>query len=109
MTRDIKLYLRDITDAIKNIETYTRNMDIDAFIKDRRTMDAVVRNLSVIGEAVRQIPKEVKKRHPDIPWSSIAGMRNKIIHEYFGIDEEILWKTIQENIPDLKKKIKKIG
>ncbi len=108
MTRPIKLYLDDIQDAILNIERYTKGMDMPVFVKDRKTVDAVIRNLSVIGEAVRRIPKETRQKHQDIPWSAIAGMRNKIIHEYFGIDEEILWKTITENIPDLKKKIRKV-
>ena len=108
MTREIELHLQDIAAASRKIELYTKGLHFDAVVKDSKTMDAVIRNLSVIGKAVRHIPKEAKQKHPGIPWSAVAGMHNKIIHEYFGVDEEILWKTITENIPDLKKKIRKV-
>lgn len=71
-------------------------------------IDAIVRNFSVIGEAVMNIPKEIITKNPDVAWKEMKGMRNKVVHEYFGIDEEILWKTIQEDIPVIKKQITKL-
>ena len=106
--REVYLYITDIQDSIQKIEEYTKNLTFDDFLKDRKTIDADVRNLSVIGEAVKNIPEDTKLEYPDIPWNEIIGMRNKFIHEYFGIDEEILWKTIKEELPIFKDQIKKI-
>ena len=106
--RGDKLYLEDIKESIKKIEKYTKGMSFAVFARDMRTIDAVVRNISVIGEAVKNISKETKSKNPEISWREIIGMRNKVIHEYFGIDEEILWKTIKEDIPIFKKQIFKI-
>ncbi len=106
--RGIKLYLEDIQDSIRKIERYTRGSDFEKFSRDEQMIDAVVRNLSIIGEAVRNIPKEMKAKNPEVAWNEIKGMRNKVIHEYFGIDEEILWKTIQDDLPIFKKQIIKL-
>ena len=106
--RGIELYLKDIKGSIRKIEKYTRGVNFDKFSKDEQMIDAVVRNLSIIGEAVRNIPKEIKVKNPNVAWNEIKGMRNKVIHEYFGIDEEILWKTVQEDIPVFKKQIAKL-
>ena len=77
-------------------------------MRDPKTQDAVLRNLEVVGEAARHITKETKKNYSEIPWRQIVDMRNKVIHEYFGVDLKILWKTVQEDIPYLEKEIKKI-
>lgn len=106
--RTIKLYLEDIKDSIGKIEKYTKGLDLDKFSKNTMLLDAVVRNLSIIGEAVRSIPKEIKVKYPDVAWKEIKGMRNKVIHEYFGIDEDILWETIKKDIPIFKKQIAKL-
>lgn len=106
--RGIKLYLEDIKESIRKIEKYTRGVNFNKFSRDEKLIDAVVRNLSIIGEAVRNIPKEVKDKNTDVAWKEIKGMRNKVVHEYFGIDEDILWKTIQEDLPDFKKQIDKL-
>jgi len=106
--RGIKLYLEDIQDSIRKIEKYTRGSDFEKFSRDEQKIDAVVRNLSIIGEAVRNIPKEIKAKNPEVAWNEIKGMRNKVIHEYFGIDDEILWKTIQDDLPIFKKQITKL-
>lgn len=106
--RPIKLYLHDIKEAIGKIESYTRQIVFDEFKKDAKTIDAVVRNIEIIGEAARHIPSEIRIRHIEIPWKEIIGTRSKVIHEYFGVDEEILWKTVTEDIPQLKKQIEKI-
>jgi hypothetical protein len=105
MARGINLYLQDIVDSIEKIEQYTSNLFFDAFAKDRKTMDAVVRNLEIIGEAAKNIPENTKTQHPNIPWQEMIGMRNKVIHEYFGISAEILWETIKNDIPLLKASI----
>jgi uncharacterized protein with HEPN domain len=106
--RTLQLYLDDIVGAIQQIESYTRGMTREAFVKDAKTMDAVVRNIEIIGEAATHIPNEWKVQHPAIPWKQIAGTRNKVIHEYFGVDETILWQTIQEDIPRLKKDLQQV-
>ena len=103
--RDAKLYLEDIKVAILRIKEYIKGLSARDFYRDARTMDAVVRNLSVIGEAAKNIPVKVKSDYPLIPWEEIVGMRNKIIHEYFGVDETILWKTVKKDLPELKKQI----
>jgi len=101
--RGVELYLGDIKDSIRKIEKYARGINFSEFSHDEKTMDAVVRNLSIIGEAVRNIPRDTKAKNPDVAWKEILGMRNKVIHEYFGIDDEILWKTIKEDLPVFKK------
>ena len=106
--RGIKLYIEDVRDSIAKIEKYTMGLDFNTFVKDEKTIDAVVRNLSIIGEAVKNFPDELKSKYPQVPWKEIAGTRNKTIHEYFGIDEDILWKTIKEDLPPFKKQISEI-
>lgn len=80
-------------------------MDRQTFLGDAKTIDAVARNLEIIGEAVRQLPDGFKSTHPDIPWSQIAGMRNRIVHEYFRLDLEIIWQIVHEDLPDLGSRI----
>lgn len=106
--RNTELYLEDIKTAIKTIGKYTRGLSFADFSRDPKTVDAVVRNLEIIGEAAQNLPKEFKGKHRNIPWRKAVGMRNKIIHEYFGVDREILWQTISEDIPKFQNQIKKI-
>ena len=106
--RGIKLYLKDISDSIKKIEKYIKGLNFDTFVKDTKTIDAVVRNLSIIGEAVKNFPNKLKSEYPQVPWKEITGTRDKAIHEYFGIDEDILWKTIKDDLPPFKKQISEI-
>jgi len=106
--RPIELYLTDIKEAIDKIEKYVRQMTFTDFEQDSKTVDAVTRNIEVIGEAAKHIPAEVRLKHMEIPWKQIVGSRSKAIHEYFGIDLEILWRTATEDIPKLKKQIAKI-
>lgn len=106
--RTPKLYLEDIKDSIRKIESYTSSLSFDEFKKDMLTIDAVVRNLTIIKEAARSIPQEIKSKNPDIAWSEAIGMRNKVTHEYFGVDKNILWKTIKEDVPSFKKQISEL-
>ena len=102
--KDPAVYLRHIRDAIARIGKYTAQ-GRNAFFEDSMVQDAVIRNLEVIGEAVRSLPPELKRRHPKIPWRSITALRNVLIHEYFGVDLEIVWRVVQRRIPALKRHV----
>lgn len=106
--REPKLYLEDILISIERIEEYTKDSPFSDFSNDQLIIDAVVRNMEIIGEAARNIPKETSDKHPDILWEKMISMRNKVIHEYLNVDLEILWKTIQEDLPSLKEQIKSL-
>jgi len=106
--RDFRDYLQDILASMLEIESFTRGMGADAFLKDRKTINAVVRSLEVIGEAAKKIPEGVRKKHPEVPWKRMAGMRDKLIHEYFGVDEDMVWKVATEELPPLKPALERI-
>lgn len=106
--REVKLYIEDIKESIEKIDRYTKGMTFEALIEDEKTIDAVVRNLAIIGEAVVNTPEEIKEKYPDMPWYEIKGMRNRVVHEYFGTNNKILWDTIKEDIPKLKEQVEKI-
>jgi uncharacterized protein with HEPN domain len=102
MPRDFRLYLDDILDAIQRIETYTEGLDFEAFKSDLKTQDAVVRNLEIIGEAAGKLPEDICALSAEIEWNKIVGLRNILIHEYFGINLSIIWDVIQNKIHPLK-------
>lgn len=106
--RGLLLYLQDILDSIRKIEEYTKGLTFAEFCKNNEKIDAVVRNFEIIGEAARNIPQEFKDKYPDLPVQKMVSMRNKILHEYFGVDEEIIWKTIQDDFPELKGQLLKL-
>ena len=106
--REPLLYLQDILTSLSRIKDYTKGLSFEDFSNDWKTIDAIVRNLEIIGEAARNMPEEVLEKYPDIPWGGMVSMRNKIIHEYFGVDMDILWKTIQEDLEPLKNKIEEM-
>lgn len=107
MKKDI-FYIKDIKNSLEKIFKYTNSLSYEDFIDDEKTRDAVERNLEIIGEAVKKLSNELKSRHPNIPFKQIAGMRDKLIHDYFGIDYEIVWHTIQNKLPEFFKRIDKI-
>ncbi len=100
--REVQLLPEDIRDAIQKILSYTHGFSFNDFSKDDKTMDAVVRNFEIIGEAANHVSEEFKSAHPEIEWRRIAGFRNRIVHEYFGIDYAMIWKIKEESLPELK-------
>jgi len=95
-------YIEDILTSVNDIEEFTKGMEFDDFIRDRKTVFAVIRGIEVIGEAAKHIPNSARNKYPGIPWKDMAGMRDKITHEYFGVNLKVIWKTVKEDIPQLK-------
>jgi uncharacterized protein with HEPN domain len=106
--RTYKDYLVDIIESIGKIEKFTHDSSFEDFKSDEKTIFAIIRALEVIGEAAKKIPAEVKRKYSQIPWKKMAGMRDKLIHEYFGVNIKVIWRTIKEDIPELKPKIEKL-
>ena len=102
MTREYSDFINDIVDSVHAIEEFVRGMTFEDFASDRKTIYAVIRGIEVMGEAAKKIPEAVRSEHPAVPWKQMAGIRDKLIHEYFGVELEVLWKTIQEDLPSLK-------
>ena len=105
MSREFKAYLKDILESIQKIEKYTTDLSFNNFASNDLVMDGVVRNLEIIGEAVKNIPDEIKNKENNIDWRKIAGLRDILIHAYFGIDIDIVWDIIKNKIPKLKAEI----
>lgn len=105
MSRDILVYLDDIQESCKKVLRYTRDMNHKQFIQDDKTYDAVVRNLEIIGEAVKHVPENFRHRYPDVEWRKIAGLRDIVAHVYFGINDEIVWDVVENKIPQLLEQI----
>ena len=101
-------YFNDILESISDIKEFTSGMTFDNFAKDKKTVKAVVRGLEVIGEAANNIPKHIRESYSEIPWEEIIGMRNRLIHEYFGVDSDIVWQTIEEDLAPLEATVKKM-
>ncbi|MBA2493622.1 MAG: DUF86 domain-containing protein [Acidobacteria bacterium] len=108
MSRDYKLYLQDIFDASENAKQYISGMTFAEFSADKKTIDAVVRNLEIIGEAVKNVPIKRLQTKPKINWKQIAGFRDIIIHQYFKVDLEIVWDILQNRLEELKKAIEEM-
>lgn len=102
------VYCKHILDAIKDIKGFVKGMDRDRFLKNKAIKYAVVRSLEIIGEASKHLSKELRKQYKEIPWDDICGMRDKLIHDYIGVDYMIVWKAIDKDIPILEKKIREI-
>lgn len=106
--RELADYLDDILTAICDIGEFTRGMRYETFSEDKKTINAVIRSLEVLGEATKHIPTSFRQKHPDIPWTKMAGMRDVLIHVYMGVDLKAVWKVAQERLPDLKPLLEKL-
>jgi uncharacterized protein with HEPN domain len=101
-------FLRDVQEAMERISLYMKGLIYPKFLEDKKTQDAVVRNFEIIGEASKNITSTFKSEHPDVPWKKLAGLRDKLIHFYFGIDFKIVWNIARKEIPTLRRQIKTI-
>ena len=108
MPRDYRVYLDDMLQAIDRILRYSRGLSFEAFSLDDKTLDAVVRNLEIVGEAAKQVPDTIRQVYPGVDWAKISGLRDILIHQYFGIDVVIIWDIVQNKIPDLRRQISNI-
>ena len=106
MPRDSRVYLEDILDATRKITAYTGGLSKAAFLEDEKTIDAVVRNLEVIGEDVKKLPEDLRAQHSAVEWKKIAGLRDILIHEYFGLDTEIVWDIVQKKVAALDREVR---
>ena len=105
MNKDNKVYLTHIFDAIDKIEKYTEGKNSKEFMSNSMVQDAVIRQIEIIGEAAKRVSSTIRKSNPKIPWKDIAGMRDKLIHGYFGVDLDAVWETVKKDVPVLKQQV----
>jgi uncharacterized protein with HEPN domain len=108
MPRDYRVYLEDMLVAAQKVEKYTAGLSLEILSGDEKTVDAVVRNLEIIGEAAKQVPGDIRTANPEVDWARICGLRDVLIHQYFGIDIVIVWDIVQNKIPVLLKQVRDI-
>ena len=99
--RDWRQRFADILEAVRRIQAYTADLSLETFAGNQLVVDAVIRNLTVIGEAARSVPADVEAQHPELPWLEMRGMRNLVVHEYFGVDAAVVWHTVRDDLPGL--------
>ena len=102
------LFLQDILESIEKIVQYVQGLTYEQFVQDDKTWDAVLRNLEIIGEAARRVPAAIQVQHPEVPWGQIVALRNRLIHGYFAVDEEIVWDIVTNELPTLRTQIERI-
>lgn len=105
MPRDFEVYLEDIRQAIGKIRSYTANLTLEAFAQDSMKIDAVVRNLEIIGEAAKMIPESIRANYANVEWKKIAGLRDILAHQYFDVDLDIIWDILQNKLPALEREL----
>jgi uncharacterized protein with HEPN domain len=108
MNKNDLAYIDHILDCIRKIQGFSKGLTLKEFLEDELVQDAIIRNIEVIGEASKKISADTKKTYSEIPWKEITGMRDKLIHDYLGVDSRVVWKTIKEDIPALKRFLKEI-
>lgn len=108
MKKEIRIFIENVSESIEKIEKYTYGMSKEEFLRASQVQDAVIRRLEIIGEATKNIPEDFRNKHPEIPWKQIAGMRDILIHGYFGVNLERVWMVVERDLPDLKTEISKI-
>lgn len=108
MSRNLQLYLEDILVCATKILRYTQGMNCEEFVADEKTYDAVLRNLQIIGEAVKNIPTQIRQKHPEVEWRKIAGLRDILAHTYFSLENDILWDIVQNKISTLIEQIEQM-
>ncbi len=106
--KDPIVYISDMLKYCESVQIFTKGINFSTFSRDDKTIFAVIRSIEVIGEASKKVPKGIKEKHNQIPWREIAGMRDKLVHEYFGIDNKVVWKTAKNDIPKLNKRLQAI-
>ncbi|ASJ09161.1 hypothetical protein A3L11_07935 [Thermococcus siculi] len=106
--RDPCLFLNDILEAIEKIEEYLDGYDFETFVKDRKTVDAVLRNLEIIGEAAKNVPEDIREKYSSVPWRRVVGLRNVVVHHYFGVDLSVVWVIVSSQVGGLKEEVEKI-
>jgi uncharacterized protein with HEPN domain len=106
--RNVALYLRDILQNMQDAEEFIQGLSYDQFTADKKTFNAVLRSIEIVGEAAKHVPESVRSKYPAIPWKEMAGMRDKVIHFYFGVNREAIWLVVKERIPSLRPLIERV-
>jgi len=108
MKRDYQLFIKDIIAAMESIEGFVEGMSFEELMQDDKTASAVIRKFEIVGEATKRLSDELKEEHPEIPWKRMAGMRDRLIHAYFGVDYKLVWEAIKAEVPSMKLKLQEV-